>query len=163
MEVDAARRLDNALHLEQSHRHHDQIRLHSVAVAVLARVDDLVQRQIGISDLVVPSLVHVRQVPSILERRTSRLATNRCRVVAIRVERRIEIDQIDARVVDPPHHIEIVPLENRAVRDVAGTRLCRLRRRSHNLSVRPQPPSFRACHLSFRAKRGIPLRKAQGG
>ena len=41
---------------------------------------------------VVPSLIHIRLIPSVLERRPRRLAPNRRRVVPIRVERRFELN-----------------------------------------------------------------------
>ena len=68
--------------------------------------------------------VNIRQVPGVLECCACCFATYRCGVVSVGVERRIEVDKVDAVVIHPSHHIEIIPLENRAVRDVAGGGLC---------------------------------------
>ena len=68
--------------------------------------------------------VNIRQVPSILERCACRFATDGCGVISVGVEGRIEVDEVDAVVVDSAHDIEVVALEDGSVGDVAGGGLC---------------------------------------
>ena len=49
--------------------------------------------------------VNVAKCPRIFERGTGGLATDGGGIVAVRIERRIEIDKIDAIAIHPPHNV----------------------------------------------------------
>ncbi len=74
---------------------------------------------------------------------------DRCRIVPVRVERRIKIDQIHTPIIHPPHHIQIVLLENRPIRNIANTCLCH---RSHHgiQCTAPKQPTPQSHKFQFR-------------
>ena len=83
--------------------------------------DDRIQPRIAVGDFPVPCLVYVIQRPRILERRAGCLAPDGSRVVLVRVEWRVEIDQFDRFGVHAPEDVEVVSRPYGAVAEVRTT------------------------------------------
>ena len=108
MEVDAPRRLQNPVHLHQPCGHHRQVRLHPLAVGQARGLDHMGQRGLLVGNQPHPRNVKVGQRQRVLERRARRRAAHRSRVVLVGVERRVEVDKVDALAVHPAQDIEVV-------------------------------------------------------
>ena len=108
MQVDAARRLQDPVHVHQPHGHHRQVRLHPLAVGHARRLDHVRQGGLLVGYQPHPRNVKVGQRPSVLERRAHRRAAHRGRVVLVGVERRVEVNQVDALAVHPAQDVEVV-------------------------------------------------------
>ena len=75
MQVNAACWLQQAAHLQQPDGHHNQVRLHTLAVSQPRSVYYLVQRRLGFRYLPVPRQVNVIQCPGVLEGSAGRRAS----------------------------------------------------------------------------------------
>ena len=122
VQVYRPRVLQNPTHLQQAHCHHAEIRLHPFAVGQAGRLQYLVHRRLLVGDQTHPRHVEVRQRPRVLERRPRRRAPHRRRVVAVRVERRVQVNQVRRLRVQPPQYLEVVPGPDRSFRKVAQIR-----------------------------------------
>ena len=69
-----------------------------------------------------PGEIDIVQRPCVLEGGARRPGADGRRVVGVGIEGRVEIDQVDAGRIDPPHHIQIVAGEQRPVRHVEHVR-----------------------------------------
>ena len=58
------------------------------------------------------SFINITECPGVFESGSGGLAANRGSIVAVRIERRIEIDQIDAIAIHSPHDVEVVTDED---------------------------------------------------
>ena len=81
-------------------------------------VDNLVEAGMVVSDLPMPGQIDIIQRPGVLESGTRCLGTDGGCVIGARIERRVEIDQINAGLIDPPHHIQIIAGEQCPVRQI---------------------------------------------
>ena len=108
MQEDRAGRLEDAPEFEQPHGHHDQVRPHAGTVDDPGRVDGRVDARLSLGDLAVPRFVNVAQSPGVPERRAGRVRADRRSVVPVGVERRVEVDEIDALGVETAQHRQVV-------------------------------------------------------
>ena len=70
------------------------------------------ERRGTVSEFAVFHLIDIRKRPSIFEGSTSGLASDRCSVVLVRVERRIKVDEIEAFAVHATHDVEVITDED---------------------------------------------------
>ena len=119
MQIDATSRCQDTQHLQQPYRHHAQVRFHAGAMGNARRLDHLVHGRVLVGDQPDPRKVKIVQCPGILKRGFRRLAADRCRVGAIRVERRVQVDQVYRFGIEPAQDIEIVTRPYRARGKVA--------------------------------------------
>ena len=108
VQVDAARRLQDTVHLHQPHGHHRQVRLHPLAVGQARRFQYMGCRGLLVGYQPHPRNVKVGQRPSVLERRARRRAAHWGHVVLVGVERRVEVNQVNALAVHPAQDVEVV-------------------------------------------------------
>ena len=123
MEVDRTGRLEKAVHFEQPDGHKDEIGLHPLAMRLARGLDNGIGGWVAIRKFPVFVDIDIVQRPSVLERCAGGLTAYRRFVGAIRVERRIEIDQVHAGIVHASHDVEIVAGPDRAAGEVSGHRL----------------------------------------
>ena len=115
VEVDAPRGLQNPLHLHQPHGHHRQVRLHPLTVGQARGLDHVCQRGLLVGNQPHLGHVEVRQGPGVLERRARRRAAHRGGVVLVRVEGRVEVNQVDALAVHPAQDFQVVAGPDRLI------------------------------------------------
>ena len=120
VEIDAAAGLEDAVELQQSDAHKREVSRHAFAAGELRAVEQVEQRGEAALDFVYPFLFHVVERPHVLELRAARLAVERGGVSLVGVERRVEIDEVDAVGVYPAQNIQIVADEDGSARRVAG-------------------------------------------
>ncbi len=121
MEVEAPGWLQEPVHLQEPHGHHDEVGLHAGAVGHARRVNHRVDGWALFRNLPVPGQVHIVERPGVLERRSGSITTDRRAVGLVRVKRRVEVDQIHTRAVHAAHDVEVVPRPHRAVHPVRTT------------------------------------------
>ncbi len=117
VEVNAACGLQHTAHLQQPDGHVGEIGL--VRVRHCGQ-QHTVQRRVLRLDQVDPFRVHVRKRPGILERRTRCPGAYRRRIVRFRVERRVQVDQINAAAVHAAQNRQVVSCPDRLIGPVAG-------------------------------------------
>ena len=120
MEIDAPIRLENTLHLQESRRHHREIGLHPLAVSAARCVQYVRYRGVFVGNQPHPCNVKVTERPRILERRACRLAPYGSFIVAVRVERRVEVDKVNRLRVHPTKDVEVVSRPDRLIDKVRG-------------------------------------------
>ena len=108
VQVDRSRRLEDAVHLEETYSHKDEIRLHRLAMRHARRFDDGIGGRMLIGEFTVLVDVDVLEGPGVLEGGAGGLAADGRFVGAIRVERRVEIDQVHAVAVHAAHDEKII-------------------------------------------------------
>ena len=118
VQVDAAGRLEYALHLNQAHRHHNQITHHAFAGGISRSLDDTVGGGIAVGQFAVFVYVNIGERPSIFESRARCDRTDGGGVVLIGVEGRVEINEVDAFRVDAAHDVEIVAHPDCAIGEI---------------------------------------------
>ena len=95
-------------HFEQPNRHHAQVGLHPLAVGQSCRLQHLVHGRLLVGNQSHPGDVQVGQCPSVLEGGAGRGASHRRGVVAIGVERRVQIDEVHRRGVEAVQYVRVV-------------------------------------------------------
>ena len=118
VEIDAASRLEDPLHFEQTNRHHAEVRLHALSVGEACGGNRCIERGMLVRNQPHPCGVEVAERPSILERGPRGLASNRGAVVLVGVEGRVEVDEVDALRVEASEDVDVVPGEDRLVCEV---------------------------------------------
>ncbi len=120
VEIEAARGPEHAMQLDQPDRHHRQIGHHVVVAEERAHRGEHVEgaRPPAVHHLVKGILRRVVPVPAVFERFdlcvrfAARCSAEQDVVIGIRIERRIEIDEIDAVIRHMrAQHIQIVPVK----------------------------------------------------
>ena len=136
VKVDASRVLQYATHLQETDGHHAEIGLHPLAVRKSCRLYGAIDGRMLIGDEAHPRHVEVAERPRVLEGRARRPAADGGSVVAVRVERRVEIDQVDRLGVQAPQDVEVVTRPYRLVYEVVwhGRMLPQMRTDVYNLS-----------------------------
>lgn len=130
MQVDAARLLEDSLQLHESRGHHRQVGEHVVLPEERAeRAHRGAHGAAGLHDLLV--VMRGRRVPSPgvgkrfdlgVRRRPLRLLEEDV-VAGVRVERRVEVDQVDALILDvPTEHVQVVAVAQGAAHVRQATR-----------------------------------------
>ena len=84
----------------------------------LRSLNDAVQIGVLVGNHANPCHVNIVQRPRIAERGPRRLTTDGCRIVVLRVERRIQIDQVNTGIVKPPQDLQTIPREHRPMLDI---------------------------------------------
>ena len=85
-------------------------------------VEQMGERRFLIRDVARPRDVKIAEFPGVLERCARGFAADGGGVVAVGVERRIEIDQIDCLAVEAAQYVEVVARPDRAVGPVRSCR-----------------------------------------
>ena len=120
MQPDGTRRFQHALHFHQPHGHENQIRHHPLAMRLAGGLNHGIGGWVAVSQLAMFMHVHVIERPGILEGRARRLAANGSLVGAIGIERRIQVDQVNAVAVHPPKDGEVVACPDGARHEIGG-------------------------------------------
>ena len=115
MQVDAPRGLQDPVHLHQPHGHHGQVGLHPLAVGQARRFQHVGCRGLLVGNQPHPRNIKVGQRPGVLERCAGRRAAHRGGVVLVGVERRVEVNQVDALAVHPAQDVQVVAGPDRLV------------------------------------------------
>ena len=118
VQIDRRRVLHHAAHLQQSHRHHAQVRLHRPSMGQPGSIEYLVDGRLLIGDEPHPGHVQVGQRPGVLEGGAGGGAAHRRGVVAVGVERRVQVDEVDRRGVEAAQDVQVVPGPDRAVGEI---------------------------------------------
>ena len=118
VEIDAPGRLEDPFHFEQADGHHAEVRLHALAVGETCGGNRCIEGWMLVRNQPHPCSVEVAERPRILERGPCGLASNRGAVVLVGVERRIEVDEVDALRVETSEDVDVVPGEYRLVCEV---------------------------------------------
>ena len=108
VQVDRSRRLEDAMHLHESQSHIDQIGLHRLTMRHARRFDDGIGGRMLIGEFAVLVDVDILEGPGVLKGGAGGLAVAGCLVGAIRVEGRVEIDQVHAVAVHAAHDEKII-------------------------------------------------------
>ena len=118
MQVDGAGILQHPLHLQQPNRHHAQVGLHPFTMSKSRRFQDFVHGRLLVGDQAHPGHVQVGQGPGVLEGGAGRSAAHRRGVVAVGVERRVQVDEVDRRGVEAAQDVQVVPGPDGSVSEV---------------------------------------------
>ena len=120
VQVDGARRLQDALHLQQPHRHEDEVGLHPFPMGLTGSINDGVGGRVAVCQLPVLTHVHVIQGPGILEGGAGGLAANGGFIGAVGIEGRVQVDQVHTGRVHAPHDVQIVSSPDGGAGKVCG-------------------------------------------
>ena len=99
--------------------HHDQVGFHAFAVRVAGGVDHLIEGGVAVGDLTVLGQIYVVQGPGVFEGGAGGLAADGGGVIAVGIEGRVEVDQIDAGGVHAAHDGEVIARPDGSVAPVA--------------------------------------------
>ena len=109
MQVDAARRFQNAMHLQQAHAEEAEERAHVVSVALTRRIDNRHDLRPVVGYLVNPFAFHVvRPTPTVLKLGSSRKAVRRGVKVLALVERRIGRNEVYRLRIDAAQNGQVI-------------------------------------------------------
>ena len=110
------------MEFEQPRSHERQICLHGLARRQSCTDNGVIDRRVGDFLEIGPIRFHAVERPCVSERRTRGFAAQRRVVYSLRVERRVEVDEIDALRVYAAQHLQVVVDPQRPVQEVRRAR-----------------------------------------
>ena len=120
VEIDAAGGFEEAVDFQQADAHNGEIGGRRRAAGVARGGDDGVQAVVDAFELLNRHFLAVVQRPDVIEGGAFRRAADGGGVVAVGIERRVQVDEIYGGAVDAAHNGQVVAGKDGAVGDVGG-------------------------------------------
>ena len=108
VQVDRTGVFQHAAHFQQAHGHHTQIRLHPLAVGQAGGGQRLVQRRLLVGNQPHPCHIQIGERPGIFKSGAGGGAADGSGIVAVRVERRVQIDQVNRCGVKAAQDVQVI-------------------------------------------------------
>lgn len=113
--VNAPARFQDAGNLQNPGRKHAQVAEHRTAVCMKRGLAYCVNRRVSVRNFANPAVVKVTPRPRVLEGGSGGFTADGRFVKAIAVERRISVNQVDTRVIQPAQNGQVIADEDGAV------------------------------------------------
>ena len=108
------------MQFQQPHAHKGQVAGHAFAVSQLGAVDDVKEGRTADFNFLNPILFQVAESPDVVKLGAPRFAVQRGGVRLVGVERRVQVDEVNALGVDAPEDVQVVPGKDGAVGHIAN-------------------------------------------